>query len=432
MSLEFRFAWENPEGARGAERRATWAYLEILVRGKPITRVIDNSSRGVRDGIYLPLAPVAQWFLANYWFVQYEFLTSSKAADEFHLRHNLRYGGEGFALPSLVFEPLGDVVKIAWSPVRLEAQRVEFTESGVHVLALREFQDAIIDLIEGVYKRLVEQNVEESFIQEEWKEISQLSSEEVDFCRIAASLGIDPFDLDEDIQGKILETAGSLPRSVVQDFFTTSSPTFLERDADILRTAISRSRQTTLPASRLPSIRRDLRSAGYPKVLPWEYGYSVARHVRQIMGLRNEPLTPHELSAEIGVGVTEHYVFADSVTDLFDAVMNNDENDHPGFVVARRARPRMEFSLYRAVFEYLVGNIGEPKLITSARSDSQKRNRAFAAELLLPADVLRGAVGDRIVSEEEVEDLGDRFGVSPYVVRHQLQNHNIARTVFPE
>lgn len=53
--------------------------------------------------------------------------------------------------------------------------------------------------------------------------------------------------------------------------------------------------------------------------------------------------------------------------------------------------------------------------------------RAFAAEFLAPAEALRQRLGGEQVSPDEVEDLACDFDVSGYVVRHQIENHNLAQ-----
>ena len=53
--LTLNFEWIDPAEARGAELRATWARLEILLDEVPITRLIDFESRGIRNSVFLPL-----------------------------------------------------------------------------------------------------------------------------------------------------------------------------------------------------------------------------------------------------------------------------------------------------------------------------------------------------------------------------------------
>ena len=88
--------WIEPGGAKGSELRATWARLAIEIDGKSVTRAIDSLSRGVRDSVYLPLYPFAEWLVTNWWFLLYEVEPRQLGAGEgFYGRHSLRSAGEG-------------------------------------------------------------------------------------------------------------------------------------------------------------------------------------------------------------------------------------------------------------------------------------------------------------------------------------------------
>ncbi|KGO32810.1 hypothetical protein JT06_18235 [Desulfobulbus sp. Tol-SR] len=62
-------------------------------------------------------------------------------------------------------------------------------------------------------------------------------------------------------------------------------------------------------------------------------------------------------------------------------------------------------------------------------TERQKRNRAFAAEFLAPADAIRKRLTAGEVSQEDIDDLAGDMGVSPFVVEHQIVNHRLAEVV---
>ena len=72
MSLQIEFDWEDPQAAKGPELRATWARLRILINNVPVTQVLDSSARSVRDGIYIPLYPLAEWLAMHWWSLFHE------------------------------------------------------------------------------------------------------------------------------------------------------------------------------------------------------------------------------------------------------------------------------------------------------------------------------------------------------------------------
>ena len=68
-------------------------------------------------------------------------------------------------------------------------------------------------------------------------------------------------------------------------------------------------------------------------------------------------------------------------------------------------------------------------LVTKGNTERQQRNRAFAAEFLAPSASLESRIVNRVVDDEQVDDLAEEFGVSSQVVVHQIQNHKIAELV---
>ncbi len=68
-------------------------------------------------------------------------------------------------------------------------------------------------------------------------------------------------------------------------------------------------------------------------------------------------------------------------------------------------------------------------MVTRAQSDRQKCSRAFAAELLAPAGAIRERVSRPGIASDDVDELAALFGVSSFVIQHQLENHRIASII---
>ena len=133
--------------------------------------------------------------------------------------------------------------------------------------------------------------------------------------------------------------------------------------------------------------------------IPWQAGYAgyaLARDVRQRLGLDGEPLP--------------------SIASLGEALREN-----PDALAA--ATQRRDFG----GADLVNGVVATPALLTRAQSDRQQRSRAFAAEFLAPAAALQARVPRPVPDEEDVEELAAEFGVSPLLISHQLENHQIAR-----
>src|SRR5262249_37923755 len=156
---------------------------------------------------YLPLYPVAEWLVTNWWFLLYEVEPRPRERDHYRTRHSLRFAGEGFALPPVLFVPIGPSIEVHWWPAEFEHQRIEFTEFGRASVDAREFQDAIIRFARSVVARLHEFEIHNTVLESELASIEATTAEEAQFCAAAAALGIDPYSIEEAATNEVIATA---------------------------------------------------------------------------------------------------------------------------------------------------------------------------------------------------------------------------------
>jgi Zn-dependent peptidase ImmA (M78 family) len=114
---------------------------------------------------------------------------------------------------------------------------------------------------------------------------------------------------------------------------------------------------------------------------------------------------------------------------FYETLVATNDREAPGFAINSRSERRKKFALCRGLFEYLTTTNGEPMLVTKEHTDRQKRNRAFAAEFLAPSDLLKRDISESYVDEDMVESLAQKYGVSPMLIAHQIENHDIANRV---
>ncbi len=115
---------------------------------------------------------------------------------------------------------------------------------------------------------------------------------------------------------------------------------------------------------------------------------------------------------------------------LSDAISSRRRDSAVAFGLSKRKQhdEMRAFALSRAVGEMLVhGTRGVDSLgiVTASQTEHQKRNRAFAAEFLAPSDLLRQRLNSNVATTELIDDLAIEFSVSPLVIVHQLENHQL-------
>jgi hypothetical protein len=107
------------------------------------------------------------------------------------------------------------------------------------------------------------------------------------------------------------------------------------------------------------------------------------------------------------------------------ALVGASRSGAPHMFVAPRPRRHARFLLARGLFAIAAGAASEaPRALTNAGTALQAASRAFAAELLAPASLLRLRIAEGL-DDERVEALADELEVSATVVAHQITNHGL-------
>ena len=430
--LSFDFDWVDSEGIRGPELAMTWASLRIAAGDAFITRILDERAKTVRDFVYVPLYPLAEWLATNWWSIANEFQNPDRQGDpEFRRRHSLSASREGYAFPDLEVVSSGDWTRLAWKSCAPQWTRVEFLDQGQVWVDKLEFRQACTELIDGVVRRLASRGIEDTLLQEEWAAIqdTEQDDEELSFCEAAAGLGWDPYDLEVSQRDDVLLLANDLGE-LLEEAVQAVNPACLREQSSAIASAIDNARQGGPPPLRLNALSGEF-GWGSTDAPPWNVGYEWARGLRRKLDLDGQPLaTMGALAAAIGEEedlIHEATMPVDLLTSapLVDGLVAINYDQSASFAFRQFNEQGRRFGFCRALAEVLMSH-ESGALLTKAHSQRQQRNRAFAAEFLAPSLSLKKKVTQPVVYSEVVDELAEEFGVSPFVVKHQIENHHIA------
>lgn len=416
--FQLKFEWEDSPRARAPELDVTWARLEIIVGSQAITKVEAARTQSIRSGIYVPLYPLAEWIIANWWFLWNHWQTDALSS-----RHNLLNAREGFALPNITFLPTESKVEVRWQPSLVPDSGINFLSSGVAIVNKSVVRDEFRRLVDGVLERLRVRHLTDSYLFQEWQAINdaEQNPEVRPFCERAARLGLDPFDLDEVAATQIEHVGVLLPEPVLDDFFDVIPLQQITSGAEAVSNFVDSAKAARPASGKWQEIRTSLRP--HKSEIPWRQGYNDARALRlylEMDGPIKDNLREYLSSA---LGSLEIADF--DAPDRIDAISSPTVTEAPIFGLRPRLREVQDrFSLCRALGDYLALGAAA-SLVTRSKNEHQQRNRAFAAEFLAPAESLRAIVGDTL-GDEDVEEIARDFHVSDFVIRHQIQNHRLA------
>jgi hypothetical protein len=423
--FRIEFEWEEAPRVRAPELDATWARLEIHAGADVITKVEAHRTESLRKGIYVPLFPVAEWIVANWWLLLEQWRTDTQEP-----RHNLLYAREGFALPDLAFSPTETKIELRWRPVAAPQAGVSFLSGGsaiVEKTAVREQLRRVVDaVLNQLDRRFAAETGAGKFLREEWQAIQESESdpEQKAFCENAARLGCDPFDIDPAVAAQIEGLGGLLPEPLLEDYCDAISLPQIASGAATVKAFLDSAGRGVPSEGKWRSAREAVGVS--QSATPWMDGYHQALALRAFLGLNGKAPTEPDLLLRDAFGSFEVRDFA--APGRIQAITAPGEDCVPVFGVPAQVREEQRrFSLCRALSDYLAS--GLPSLVTRSQTEHQQRNRAFAAQFLAPAESIRKRIMGWSPDEDGVYELAREFRVSELVIRHQIRNHGLAELV---
>lgn len=419
MSVHFRFDWVDAGPAPDKLSQCTMAALSIDAGGTCITAAVDRESRIYSSEIVVPLFGVAEWLVTHWWHLWYEVGDMRGPRPAFDARHNLALAGDGFALPHLRMTPVSGNVRLEWTRHAPRHARIEFVDAGCQNVERAELEPQFRNLIDAVLERLHGQpgtGAAADSLGRAWNAVNNLDAEELEFSRAAALLGIDPLDVPDPVADGLIAFWEQANPSVREDALAVASEDTLGGVAAWLNEALAA--LADIPQG---GGWQDVRQGLPPPtgVEPRARGYELARAVRAAAGGNGGRFDFHE-DGPLAVPRRETRPPTRSIHGLVGA-------DTPACMTTPRGAAGIRFLQARALGDYLGRSAPGHGLLGSLETDRQAQSRAFAAELLAPADALRRRLADDPVDDEQIEDLGRAFGVSGELVRRQIENHGLAK-----
>ena len=216
-----------------------------------------------------------------------------------------------------------------------------------------------------------------------WNALNDLDTDELEFSRAAALLGIDPFDAPDHVADAIVAFWERADPSVREDALALANQDSLDRVADWLDHAVS-----TLAGEQQDNDWNAVRQALPPPsgVEPWARGYALARAARDTIGVNAGRIDFHK-AGPLAIPCRETQPPSARIHGLVGT-------QTPACMTAPRGESGTRFIIARALGDYLDRSIPGHGLLSSLATDRQAQSRAFAAEYLVPADSLRQRIVD--------------------------------------
>ncbi|XBB67199.1 hypothetical protein ABFU82_24320 [Nocardioides sp. WV_118_6] len=320
--------------------------------------------------------------------------------------------------PDLTLVPEGVVTAVAWRAGGAPSQTVRFLENGVAYVRSDEVERELRRFIHEVLDRL-EESGRKTALSEEWSAVTAMDEQEAAFARAAARLGLDPYSLPESVADDIVAISEELDVELLDEFLDSANPTSLRTAVQWLTQAREVVREVAV-SEPIDDLRRELHTGNQP--VPYLRGYALARELRRKLDL--SPTEPVDLAPLVSNAVLQ------TPSGGLEGFVRAD--DHVRLVLpgAELSPSAVRFAEGRSLGLALAGSRSD-YLLDPARTDSMKQARAFAAELLAPAEGIATFLAELPASTDAAfEAIARRFQASALLVRRQYENQLSAGHAF--
>lgn len=422
--------WEAA-GQGTAEVFASTGRLRLQVGDINLTEHEDTFSRTIRQEVLVSAYPLALWLAANWWRLLHEPRPPERLrpSTDWRLAHEWPAANAGTIWPAVVMASEGDTIQFQASiAAGSRQQSIRYLNTlPVPVSIPREQVEAVLDaFIASVLSRLEAWDGIHTELLDLWQEVKDERTDEDSsrYRRLEACLGFDPDEAPEALMGQAMRLAATMGPQT----FSEIAPVY------------GRSGQGQVPGlqqlqllleSQAITARLQLSAIAIPSPsgsrTPWRRAQLLARALRQQLDLSNQPIPTDVLCDLFGLTTTTFETEL-PLTRHPIAVAVPGPTGQIALHLRKRFPSARRFELARFIGDVLfTGSRVEAWYVSSdIPTERQKVQRAFAAEFLCPAEgALEQLRGD--YSEPAVEQVADRFGVSPEIVENLIANQEVTR-----
>ena len=419
--LAFDLAWLG--ATEDAPRsRATFASLTITAgRDRvPVTEVDDGLAQTVRPDIRVPMYPLAQWLVVNWWRLRWEPYTTTNPT---WLRaHSMGSVSTDVPWPALRFTSDGAFIQLETRAERIrDVAAVRYLREVDVKIPADHFERAVDNLLAQIEARIASCVPGDTELAELIAELSRERSdpEVARSCKLQALAGFDPGMAPVEwlrVANLLAHTAGR----TTGDEVIAAVPA-LQHGLRGASDSIEAMRHSTLDIQLI----FDNRPANSSTTeLPWQRGRRLAAQFRADHGIADGPVSSRVLEQLLDVHLPLPVSAASTDRALTGGYRNGEANGRTRIVVATPRPDNQRFYLGRLIGAALAATSHDHVLpVTNADTAFQKFERSFAQELLCPWHALETYTDEHGTDDDGIAAAAEHFEVSEHLVLSTLINN---------
>jgi len=421
FELTARWQAQPQPGARDV------AELRLCAAGETLTKVSDFERKEDRDYVRGSAVSLAFWLADNFWRLRYESLPDGYApSTNWRLRHELTSASGGTLWPPVMIHSTGERVLFAAAYGRtVDFGAIRHVLPGLVTVSGTKFVDgldAFFDQVIGACARAVDGEALEELVGTLRAERAE--PETAAWRRIEARLGYDP----DTVPQEIMRVLGKLEKRVGESALDEAAAAAPGRDAGRhLANAVDAAKSSKIVVDL--GIARQVATNDFDTASntpPWELGREAARRVREFACFGNQPVRGKAFSDLLKV-TRDDLQHRGTARDLPYSARLREHGERQRIALQSVHQRDRRFELSCALGDE-IWEQADFGVISKAKTDRQKFQRAFAQNLLVPFSDLSKRLDLDNPTAQQIDEAAVHYHVNRNVIRRLL----ILEGVLPE
>nr|WP_312379244.1 hypothetical protein [Delftia acidovorans] len=412
-SSYFKFSAVWPSGSDDV------AEISLQVGSRVISRIADTEKQKVRDYFRASSTGLALWLADNWWRLRWETIRDFRLPSvDWRLRHELNSASGGALWPPVMIFSVGD--RIAFAPsvgknvVNGPQTYFEFPMGMVGAEEYEQGLDGFFEAVRGHCARTVDGKALDALL-------GQIATERQDpelaaWRRLEACLGFDPDAAPDEVIGALVEMEDIAGEDGVEEAAHAQPGSNAAQSLSLVIEA-TRDSKVELNLDLADGLMRD---QNFPRhVSPWTMAEEAAKELRAVIGVPKGPLKNGTMEDIFKARWADLKSATATARKLqYGARIGGKKTSH---VALQTLTPHdRRFELTRQFGDAVWHKDTDFGIVSRAKSDRQKFQRAFAHSLLCPFDDLQRVIDVNDPTQEGMHAAALAFGVHQSVVRNQL------------
>lgn len=383
------------------------------------TRIIDTDTQSARDYFSTSGLTMGFWFARNFWRLRWESLANPNFRPiNWRLCHEISSICGGILWPPIMIYSSGE--RVVFAPIGKEQVPGPqlYIEPVVTSIAGDEYETQLLNMLNAIGRHCAKLPGGDVFNRLMLELTRERSDPDISaWRRLEARLGYDPDRAPDDVMAGLIDFDEVVGNGGVEE---AAAAVPGADSVPSLSQAVLAARHSAVEIGLDAVANIHLAQGAVLRRTPWQLAETIADAVRDAADVRRRPVLNKKLAEILGTSIENISARETQGAELRYAATLRRSNSRLGVAAMTHPGKNRRYELARTLGDAIWTNREGFGIVSQAKTDRQKFQRAFARSLLCPFEELRNIVDENNPTEEQIKTASRHFHVHENAVKSVL------------